>query len=365
MTTSPLALPGVLDAAQLQATADTVAAAQCADGAIPWFAGGHLDPWDHVQAAMGLVVAGRVDEARAAFGWSREHQRPDGSWATKYLDGGSHVDEVEDAATDANFTAYVATGVWHHWQVTSDRAFVDLMWPVVEAALDAVLTLQDDAGPVRWSRREDGSVADEALVTGNASIHLSLRCGVALAEVVGADARHWRRAAVRLRHALDHHPEWFADKARFSMDWYYPVLGGAMLPEDADARLTSRWDDFVVPGFGARCVDDSPWVTGGETCELVLALDAVGRRHEAVGLLRDIQVLRRDDATYWTGYVYPDETFWPIEQTTWTAGTVLLAVDALTDTTDGSGLFRGEGLPVCADRGFEPDADVCDAVCVA
>ncbi|WP_311208811.1 MULTISPECIES: prenyltransferase [unclassified Aeromicrobium] len=356
VTGSPavLALPGVLDAAQVQATADTIAAVQTSDGAIPWEADGHLDPWDHLQAAMGLAVAGRREEAEAAYAWSRSQQRPDGTWATKYAGG-----EVVEPATDANFTAYVATAVWHHWRLTGDRAFVSSMWPSVQGALDAVLVLQDDAGPVRWSRGADGCVADEALVTGNASIHLSLRCGVALADVVGERVPRWEDAAVRLRHALDHHPDRFADKARFSMDWYYPVLGGALPRAVALARLERRWDDFVVPGFGARCVDDSPWVTGGETCELVLALDAVGRGADARALLADIQVLRREDATYWTGYVYPDETYWPIEQTTWTAGTVLLAVDALTRTTPANGLFRGEGLPLLAADGE------CDQPCVA
>lgn len=340
-----LALAGVLDADQVRATADTIAATQRADGSLPWFVGGHLDPWDHVQAAMGLAAAGRREEAEAAYAWSASTQRPDGSWATRYVG-----DVVEDDAFDANFTAYVATGVLHHWRVFGDRRFVVSMWPTVRAALDAVLQLQDDDGSVRWSRRADGTVAAESLVTGNASIHLSLRCGVALAEVVGEPVPHWEHAARRLRHALDDHPEWFADKARFSMDWYYPVLGGALGPEAARRRLASRWDDFVVPGFGIRCVDDSPWVTGGETCELVLALDAVGRRDEATRILREIQVLRRDDATYWTGYVYPDQTFWPVEQTTWTAGTVLLAVDALSATTGGHGLFRGAGLPLLVDE---------------
>ncbi len=304
-----LALPGVLDAAQVQATADTIVAVQRPDGSIPWFEGHHLDPWDHLQAAMGLAVAGRRDEAEAAYAWSRTAQRPDGSFATEYVDG-----VVTVPATDANFTAYVATAAWHHWRLTGDVAFVEAMWPTVRAALDVVLELQEPAGPVRWSRGAEGDVADEALVTGNASIHLSLRCGVALAEVVGEDVPGWRDAAVRLRHALDHEPHRFADKARFSMDWYYPVLGGA-LPDAVAA-------------------------------ELVLALDAVGRDDDARRILGEIQVLRRDDATYWTGYVYPDQTYWPVEQTTWTAGTVLLAVDALTRTTPANGLFRGDGLPL-------------------
>lgn len=343
---SLLALAGVLDARQLQATADAIAAVQRPDGAVPWFTGGHLDPWDHVQAAMGLAAAGRVVEAEAAYAWSAETQRSDGSWATRYV--GDDLTEVADDATDANFTAYVATGVWHHWRSTGDRGFVARMWPVVAAALDAVIAMQASDGTVRWTRSASGRLADESLVTGNASIHLSLRCGVALGDLLGHDATPWRDAAVRLRHALDHHEERFASKSRFSMDWYYPVLGGVLSADDARKRLDSRWDDFVVPDQGVRCVDDSPWVTGGETCELVLALDACGRTDEALRIFSDIQRLRTGDGSYWTGYVYPDETFWPVEQAAWTAGTVLLVVDALTRTTDANGLFRGEGLPALA-----------------
>ena len=42
--------------------AEFIAAHQTAAGAIPWFAGGPLDPWDHVECAMALDVAGRHEE---------------------------------------------------------------------------------------------------------------------------------------------------------------------------------------------------------------------------------------------------------------------------------------------------------------
>ena len=354
-----LELPGILDVDQAAATAHAIAAVQRPDGALPWFVGGHLDPWDHVQAAMGLAAAGHVEEAEAAYDWSRSTQRPDGTWATKYV--GEALAEVENDAADANFTAYLATGVWHHWRLTDDRGFVARLWPTVAAALDAVVAMQAHDGTVRWSRDADGVLSDESLVTGSASIHLSLRCGVALAEVVGERRRDWGAAAGRLRHALDHHEERFTSKARFSMDWYYPVLGGAMADDLAQARIEARWDDFVVPGHGVRCVDDHPWVTGGETCELVLALDAVGRVDDAREVLAATRRLRLEDGSYWTGYVYPDDTHWPIEQATWTAATVLLAVDALSRTTAANGLFRGEGLPPL---GGHP-AHLMDCACAA
>ena len=333
-------VPGVLSEEQIALTAGSIAAVQLPSGAIPWFAGGHTDPWDHVQAAMALSVAGLVDQAARAYEWSRATQRPDGSWPIRH-DG----DEVTDAHTDSNFCAYLATGVWHHWLVTGDRTFVDTMWPTVERGLDAALTMQRLDGAVVWASADGVPVAD-ALVTGNASIHLSLRCGVALAELVGSDRPDWELAAARLRHALDDHPELFLDKPH-SMDWYYPVLGGAMPLTSAEARIDERWDVFVVDGIGCRCVTPNHWVTGAETCELVLALDAIGRHDDAVALLAAMQHLRESDGSYWTGLVYDDDVRWPVEQTTWTAATVILAADALSRTTPGSGIFRGTGLPLC------------------
>ena len=120
--------------------------------------------------------------------------------------------------------------------------------------------------------------------------------------------------------------------------------------------LASRWDEFVVPGLGIRCVDTNPWVTGAETCELAMALDAIGDHPRALALLRDMQHLRGDGGTYWTGWVYDDhpangeprDVYWPVEHTTYTAAAVILAVDALGEvaghSTAGSGIMRGTSL---------------------
>jgi hypothetical protein len=125
------------------------------------------------------------------------------------------------------------------------------------------------------------------------------------------------------------------------MDWYYPVLGGAVTGEEADTRLAADWDRFVVPGLGARCVADRPWVTGAETCELVLALEALGDRERALSLFGDAQQLREDDGSYWTGLVFPEGVNWPGEHSTYTAAAVILAADALADLTPGADIMRG------------------------
>ena len=130
------------------------------------------------------------------------------------------------------------------------------------------------------------------------------------------------------------------------MDWYYPVLGGAVRGQ-AGLDLIAEPVGPLRPA-GARascCVDTNPWVTGAETCELAMALDTLGDRERALTLLRDMQHLRSEDGKYWTGYVYPDDVNWPVEHTTYTAAAVILAVDALSGTTPGSDIFRASTLP--------------------
>lgn len=133
------------------------------------------------------------------------------------------------------------------------------------------------------------------------------------------------------------------------MEWYYPVLGGSLRGPSAQARIDERWEDFVVPGLGVRCVDDRPWVTGAETCEFVMALDAIGDRARAHEQFAAMHHLREEDGSYWTGLVYSDGKRWPVERTTWTAAAVILAADALSSSTPGAGIFRGADLP----RGLE------------
>ena len=148
---------------------------------------------------------------------------------------------------------------------------------------------------------------------------------MACAETLGDERPDWELAAGRLAHAIAHTPEVFEPKHEFAMDWYYPVLSGALSGEAAAARIDAWWDTFVMEGRGVRCVSTGPWVTAAETAECALALDAVGRRTEALALLTWTRAHRRDDGSYWTGIVYPEmETFPFTERTTYTAGAIVL-----------------------------------------
>jgi hypothetical protein len=342
---------GILTPQQCRQTAESIAAVQDSSGEIPWSETGHTDVWDHVECAMALTVAGLVEPATAAYEWCRREQRADGSWPIQYRRG-----VIEDANSDSNFCAYIAAGVWHHFLVTGDLRFAEHMWPTVRAAIDFVLGLQAGTGEIYWAQGPSG-VLPEALLTGCASVYHSIRCALALADRLDDPQPEWEVALGRLGHAIADHPDAFTEKPHHSMDWYYPILGGALRGEQASARIAHRWDDFVVDGLGIRCVDDRPWVTGAETCELVMALDAMGDRRRAETQFAAMQHLRERDGSYWTGLVFADGKRWPVERTTWTAAAVILAADALSATTGGSGIFRGADLP----RGLEGDYD-CECV---
>ncbi len=169
-----------LSRAEVEATVSSIARVQLPDGAIPWSAGGHVDPWNHVEAAMALDVGGRHAEARHAYRWLAATQRPDGAWPSSV-----RGERVEDATLDANFCAYIATGVWHHMLATGDGRFVLEMWPAVERALDFVLDLQTTDGSIMWARDADHRPWPGALLTSSSCIHLSLGCGVRLAAIAG------------------------------------------------------------------------------------------------------------------------------------------------------------------------------------
>jgi GH15 family glucan-1,4-alpha-glucosidase len=338
-------VPGLLSGEEVARTASHLASLQVRDGAIPWFPGGHCDPWNHVEAAMALTVTGYLDEARAAYRWLGEHQLGDGSWFNYYVGN-----TVKDARLDTNVCAYVAAGLYHYVVATGDVDFAAQWWPSVERAIEFVLRWQHDDGTIAWSLDALGRCESYALLTGSSSIYHSLRCAVALAERLGLAKPQWELSAGRLGHAVAHHPGAFAPKNEFAMDWYYPIFSGALSGERGVRRINDGWERHVMDGYGVRCVSTSDWVTAAETAECVLALDALGLTSQALELFSFTRRHRREDGAYWTGIAYPSEVTFPDRETTsYTSAAIILAADALTSSSHASGLFRHASLPMPLD----------------
>ena len=349
-------LEGVVSACEIRETAQHLTSLQLPNGMIQWFPGGHSDPWNHIESAMALDVAGFHQEAEQAYEWLADIQRPDGSWHNYYLPDGT----VEDAKLDTNVCAYIATGVWHHWRSTWDRGFAENLWPTVDRALEFVLSQRRSDGVPLWAVEPDGRPWDYALLTGTSSIQHALRCGAALGAALGEPRPDWIAAASTMTEVIRTDPSAFEPKERWAMDWYYPVLTGAMTGEQAKARMAEGWDLFAMEDRGIKCVSDEPWITASETAECALAFAVMGDTSTATDLLRWIRPHRNvtdaagllepspftdtaaasSPGAYWTGIVHPDGVLFPFdEHTSYTAAAIVLAVDAITQTTQAANLF--------------------------
>lgn len=328
----------------LRPTINYILRTQLPNGCIPWFTNGKADPWDHIEAAMGLTIGGEYEAAQRAYEWLVQEQLTDGSWWANYLDD----QPVDKNHRETNFIAYIATGIWHYFLVTGDEVFLQRFFPVVKKSIDFVLHYQSPTGEIYWAVAEDGSAKKDALVTASSSIYKSIECAILCAEQLGLNATQWRKAHQKLGHTLRYHPECFdrtwEPKTRFSMDWFYPILTGVVQGKAAQQRIDDKWKFFVEANVGCRCVSDEPWVTVAESCELTLALLAAGEHAKAVNLFSWLHQFMDNDGGYWTGFNFRDQVIWPREKTTWTAGAILLAADALTEHTGAARLFISSSL---------------------
>lgn len=320
----------------IKSTAEFILRVQRPDGEIPWSPGGKTDHWDHVESAMGLAIGGFQRAARKAYLWSQQTQLDDGSWWSYYQDG----QPIRAAYKDTNMSAYIAVGVLHYYLVTADKEFLLHTWPMVQGALDFVIDLQGEGGQMYWAKEANGNIEKRALLTGSSSIYLSLRCALRIASLLGYKKPHWEKAKLHLGHAIKSEPELFdQSKARFSMDWYYPILCGAVTGADAVKRIESLWSTFTIPGWGVKCVSDQPWTTMAETAELVLALAGMGKYDIAEQVYIWLHDKKYDDGSFWTGVTFPDRVIYTEEKTAWTGAAVLLASDILFSLTPACSLF--------------------------
>jgi hypothetical protein len=319
----------------IQRQADFIISQQLPSGAIPWYRGGITDPWDHVECAMALDLAGRSSEASLAYEWMRNTQNPDGSWYFSYTN-----DKPEDMTRDTNFSTYIATGVWLHHLITHDPAFLRHIWPAVEKAIDFALSLQQPGGEIYWGLSKNSQIWPGAILTACSSTWLSIGYGVRIAREVGMDRPDWSTAGRKLAEAIRKHPERFdglgEDKSGHAMTWYYPILVGLLAGKQAEERISGRWTDFVIEGWGCKCFADRQSICVAETFELVLALARMGDRSKAKMVTDWALQFRDDDGVFYREVYWPDKEARRSEhgpqvheKNTWTSAAAVLAMAAL------------------------------------
>ncbi len=244
---------GIVTAAELaRHRRHGVAEWQLPNGMIPWFPGGHADPWNHVEAAMALDLGGRRSRGRAGL---RVARRPPASRRrlAPVLPRGRRSSRTSSTPTSSPTSppASGTTGCSPRTAASSRRSGRSST-----QAIDFVLDLQTPRGEILWARHADGTPWSFALLTGSSSICHSLRCAIAIAEQLGHERPDWELSAGTPgpRHRATE-PEAFAPKHRWAMDWYYPVLGR----RDHGRRRSSPAGrapatPSSMDGKGVRCV---------------------------------------------------------------------------------------------------------------
>ena len=249
-------------------------------------------------------------------------------------------------------SAYLAVGVWHHWLVRRDLAFVQRFWPSVRAGLDWVVSQQLPFGGINWTPDRGRSrcwPAPRASTSRCAPASRSPSCST-----TRSPSGSWPAAGSATPCAST--ATCSRTSRRYSMDWYYPVLGGAVRGRAAYELLESRWDDVrrARPRHPLRRHQPV-----GDRRRDLRAGDGARRARRPparADAARGHAAPARADGRYWTGWVYDDhpdngeprDVYWPVEHTTYTAAAVILAVDALGEvaghSTAGSGIMRGTSL---------------------
>ena len=305
-------------------------------GDIPWHADGKTDPWDLVESIMGLNIGEQFNASYLAFEWLKNRQNPDGSWYSSYING-----KPEDKTCETHMAAYISVGLFHTWLINKDTNFLEQYWQTMKKAINYAISLQTKTGEIYWAKSPEGIVDPMSLLTGSSSIFMSLKCAIAIADIIGKKQPSWEISFEKLGNSINENIHTYnVSKSRFSMYWFYPILSGAISGEKAQIRIEKQWKKYMIEGQGVRCVSDRPWVTIAETSELVLALYGMGSVEKAKIVFSWIQDRIFEDKTYWCGYTYPEMEIWPEEKYSWTNAVVLMAADALYSLTPASNLFN-------------------------
>ena len=311
-------------------------------GAIPSNKDGSHDPWDHLEAVMGLATLGFHQEALRGLEWMKENQNNDGSWFNLYKDN-----VVLERNKQSNFSTYMAVAVWHFYLLTNDAAVLKNFWDSIERGMLFALSLQNKNGAIAWNVDEFGTIDEDYLLTGCSSIAKSIECAIAICELSNKQDLQSKLTIARssLLHAIEKPEGIFdlkIDRSRFSMDWYYPILSGAKQENNFENLINKIEDIFWIKGFGIKCVADEPWVTVAETSECSIAFKKLGQDQIAAELLLNAAAIVGENNVPFMGWQLEEQIYWPEEQPSWTSGALILAADANNKLTPASDLFTSK-----------------------
>ena len=316
---------------------------QLDSGAIPSNADLSHDPWDHIEAIMGLNFLKDKESSDLAFKWLKNNQNKDGSWYAKY----SNNDPIE-LNKPTHFGPYISVAALHYFKIFSDKDKLFELWETIKSAIDFSIDLQNSNGTIPWSIDKNNEIENDFLLTGSSSILKSLECAIAISKILDIDSNEkWTKSYESLAYAI-RNPEGLFDKttdrSRFSMDSYYPIISGVLLDYEKEKYIKKIFKDFYVEGIGVKCVVDEPWVTVAETSEFIISLVISNELEEAKKILVEVMNISDSNDIPYMGWQYVENIFWPEEKPSWTAAALILAADSIFDFSPGSDILKDNQL---------------------
>ena len=316
---------------------------QLDSGAIPSNADLSHDPWDHIEAIMGLNFLKDKESSDLAFKWLKNNQNKDGSWYAKY----SNNDPIE-LNKPTHFGPYISVAALHYFKIFSDKDKLFELWETIQSAIDFSIDLQNSNGTIPWSVDKNNQIENDFLLTGSSSILKSLECAIAISKILDLDSNEkWTKSYESLAYAI-RNPEGLFDKttdrSRFSMDSYYPIISGVLLDYEKEKYIKKIFKDFYVEGIGVKCVVDEPWVTVAETSEFIISLVISNELEEAKKILVEVMNISDSNDIPYMGWQYVENIFWPEEKPSWTAAALILAADSIFDFSPGSDILKDNQL---------------------
>jgi hypothetical protein len=323
--------------------AQSIKTNQLDSGAIPSNADLSHDPWDHIEAIMGLNFLNDKESSDLAFKWLKNNQNKDGSWYAKY----SNNDPIE-LNKPTHFGPYISVAALHYYKIFSDKDKLLELWETIDSAIDFSLNLQGSNGTIPWSVDKNNQIENDFLLTGASSILKSLECAIAISKILDFDAnKKWTKAYELLAYAIKNPKGLFdktIDRSRFSMDWYYPIISGVLSDSEKDKYIKKIYKDFYIEGIGVKCVVEEPWVTVAETSEFIVSLVISNKIEEAKKLLIEVMNISDLNDIPYMGWQYEENIFWPEEKPSWTAAALILAADSIYDFSSGSDILKENQL---------------------
>ncbi len=297
-------------------TAGWIASLQLDSGMIPWYAGGHGDPWNHSEALIALALKGYLVEVEKGFGWLASAVSHDGSFCQYYLARG-----VEEPRIDLNSCLYPAVAFLAHLAMTRDGSLLARHLDWLDLTVEFVLGYQRADGKFPWALSPDRRPLPGCLVAGSSAMLISLDAWIVLDEFLGRYRSRIKEAREALYEALVRR-EGFLDKDKWAMDWYYPTLAGCRDVAD----LTHLTDFHLVRNGGIQALAGTGWLTTAESAESAMAYALAGQLDLASSILNWVKNMRGPDGSFFTGIVASTgSSFPPMETTTYSAAAVVIA----------------------------------------